>query len=55
MSRRDIGFNSDYNEVHIIDNKGNQKKIPKGKKNYVANLIVENILKKFLINDKNIN
>tara|TARA_Y100000768_G_scaffold375940_1_gene347355 strand:- start:969 stop:2192 length:1224 start_codon:yes stop_codon:yes gene_type:complete len=55
VSRRDIGFNSDYNEVHIIDSKGNQKKIPKGKKNYVANLIVENILKKFLVNDKNIN
>ena len=31
------------------------KKISKGKKNYIANLIVENILKKFLINDKNIN
>ena len=55
VSRRDIGFNSDYNEVHIIDKEGNKKKISKGKKNYVANLIVENILKKFLINDKNIN
>ena len=55
VSRRDIGFNSDYNEVHIIDREGNKKKISKGKKNYIANLIVENILKKFLINDKNIN
>ena len=55
VSRRDIGFNSDYNEVHIIDKEGNKKKISKNKKNYIANLIVENILKKFLINDKNIN
>ena len=49
VSRRDIGFNSDYNEVHIIDKEGNKKKISKGKKNYVANLIVENILKNFLL------
>jgi len=41
--------------VHIIDSKGNKEKISKGKKTYIANLIVENILKKFLINDKNIN
>ena len=27
VSRRDIGFNSDYNEVHIIDREGNKKNI----------------------------
>ena len=55
VSKKDIGFNSDYNKVSIIDKKGNIKSIPKNKKSFVANVIARIILNKLLTNDKNIN
>tara|TARA_X000000368_G_scaffold129927_1_gene102136 strand:+ start:167 stop:1396 length:1230 start_codon:yes stop_codon:yes gene_type:complete len=55
VSKKDLGFNSDYNEVSIIDKKGKIKSIPKSKKSYIANAIVKIILDKLLTNDKNIN
>ena len=55
VSKKDLGFNSDYNEVSIIDKKGKIKSIPKSKKSYIANAIVKIILDKLLMNDKNIN
>ena len=54
-SKKDSGFNSDYNKVSIIDNKGRIKSIPKNKKSYIANTIAKIILDKLLMNDKNIN
>ena len=55
VSKKGIGFNSDYNEVSIIDNNGNIKIIKKNKKSYVASKIAEIILDKLLIDDRNFN
>ena len=55
VSQKDIGFNSDYNKVSIIDKTGNVKIIPKNKKSFIANKIAEILLDRLLINDKNIN
>ena len=55
VSKKDTGFNSEYNKVSIIDKKGKIKSIPKNKKSYIANTIAKIILDKLLINDKNIN
>ena len=43
ISRKDIGFSSDENEVFIIDNKLNTKKIDKASKAIVAEKILEHI------------
>jgi len=55
VSKKDSGFNSEYNKVSIIDREGKIKSIPKNKKSYIANTIAKIILDKLLINDKNIN
>ena len=55
VSKKDTGFNSDYNRVSIIDKKGKVKSISKNKKSFIANIIAKIILDKLLINDKNIN
>ena len=55
VSQKDIGFNSDYNKISVIDKKGNIKVIPKNKKSFIANKIAEILLDKLLINDRNTN
>ncbi len=55
VSKKDSGFNSDYNKVSIIDKEGKIKSISKNKKSYIANIIANIILDKLLMNDKNIN
>ena len=55
VSKKDFGFNSEYNKVSIIDKKGKIQSIPKNKKSYIANTIAKIILDKLLLNDKNIN
>ena len=55
ISQKDIGFNSDYNKISVIDKKGNIKIIPKNKKSFVANKIAEILLDKLLIDDRNTN
>ena len=55
VSNKEIGFNSDYNKVSIIDKKGKVKSIPKNKKSFIASTIAKIILDKILLNDKNIN
>ena len=55
VSKKEVGFNSDYNKVSIIDKKGKVKSIPKNKKSFIASTIARIILDKLLINDKNIN
>ena len=52
--KKDIGFNSDFNKVSVIDQKGNIKIIPKNKKSFIANKIAQILLDK-LIDDRNIN
>ena len=54
VSKKDIGFNSDFNKVSVIDQKGNIKIIPKNKKSFIANKIAQILLNK-LIDDRNIN
>jgi phosphopantothenoylcysteine decarboxylase/phosphopantothenate--cysteine ligase len=54
VSKKGIGFNSDYNKVTVIDKKGNIKTIPKNTKSLIANKIVKILLDK-LIDDRSIN
>ena len=54
VSKKDIGFNSDFNKVSMIDKKGNIKILPKNKKSFIANKIAQILLDK-LIDDRNIN
>ena len=49
-----IGFNSDFNKISVIDQKGGVKVIPKNKKSFIANKIAQILLDK-LIDDRNIN
>ena len=55
VSKKDIGFNSDYNKVSIIDNKGNVRTLKKNRKSFIANKIAEVILGKLLVDDRNFN
>ena len=55
VSKKDIGFNADYNQVSLINKKGEIEVISKRKKSAIATIIAKKILDKFLINDKNIN
>ena len=55
ISKKGIGFNSDYNEISVIDKKGNLKIIPKNKKSFLANKIAEILLDKLLVDDRNTN
>ena len=48
-------FNSDFNKVLIIDNKGNIQSLKRSKKSYIANKIAEIVVKKLLVNESNLN
>jgi len=54
VSKKGIGFNSDYNKVSVIDNKGSIQTIPRNKKSLIANKIAQILVNK-LIDDRNIN
>ena len=54
VSKKGIGFNSDYNKISVVDQKGNIKIIPKNKKSFIANKIAQILLDK-LVDDRNIN
>ncbi len=45
ISRKDIGFNSDYNEVTVFDKFGNSTKLDRTGKNEIAKKILDIILK----------
>ena len=55
VSKKDFGFNVDYNKISIIDKKGNIESISKSKKSFIANVVVKKIIDKLLVDDKNIN
>ena len=55
VSKKDIGFNNDYNAVTIIDSIGKTLQIKKNKKNFIASIIAEKIINNLLIKDKNLN
>ena len=54
VSKKDIGFNSDFNKISVIDKTGKIKSIKKNKKSLIANIIAQILLDK-LIDDRNIN
>ena len=54
VSKNEVGFNSEYNKVSVIDKKGKIKIITKNKKSFIANKIAQILLNK-LIDDRNIN
>ena len=55
ISKKDVGFNSDLNEVVIIDKSGKIEKIKKNSKKFIASIIAKRIIDKFLSNEKTIN
>ena len=55
ISNKEIGFNSDLNEVTIIDKNGKTQKIKKSSKKFVASLIAKKIVDTFLLNEKSLN
>ena len=55
VSKKDIGFNKDYNAVTIIRSNGKVSQIKKNKKSFIASIISGEIVKKLLINDKSLN
>ena len=55
VSKKDIGFNKDFNEVTIIRSDGKISQIKKNKKSFIASVISEKIINELLINDKNLN
>ena len=55
VSKKDIGFNKDFNEVTIIRSDGKISQIKKNKKSFIASVISEKIINELLMNDKNFN
>ena len=55
VSKKGTGFNVDFNEVTIIDRKGNTHKIKKNSKKFIASIIAKKIMNSFLDIKKNLN
>ncbi len=55
ISKKEVGFNSDLNEVIIIEKSGKTQKIKKNSKKFIASLIAKKIVDTFLLNEKSIN
>ena len=55
ISKKETGFNVDYNKVSIIEKNGKIENLSKNKKSYIAAKIAKKIIDKLLINDKNTN
>ena len=55
VSKKEIGFNVDYNKISIIEKEGRIENFPKNTKSYIAAKIAKKIIDKLLINDKNTN
>lgn len=55
VSKKDTGFNKDYNAVTIIRADGKVSQIKKNKKSFIASIISGEIIKNLLINDKSLN
>ena len=55
VSKKEVGINSDLNEVIIIDKNGKTEKIKKNSKKFIASVIEKKIVETFLSNEKNLN
>tara|TARA_B100000945_G_scaffold320615_1_gene331248 strand:+ start:3492 stop:4715 length:1224 start_codon:yes stop_codon:yes gene_type:complete len=54
VSKKDVGFNKDFNEVIMIEKNGRIQKIKKNSKKFVASIIAKKIIDMFLLNEKSI-
>ena len=55
VSNKEIGFNSEFNEVIVIDRNGETQKIKKNSKKFVASIIAKKIVNSFLDIKKRLN
>ena len=55
VSKKDRGFNNDYNEVLIIDKNGKIQKVKKNSKKFIASIVAKKIVDTFLSNEKKLN
>ena len=55
VSKKEVGINSDLNEVIIIDKNGKTEKIKKNSKKFIASVIAKKIVETFLSNEKSLN
>ena len=55
VSNKEIGFNSEFNEVIVIDKNGGTQKIKKNSKKFVASIIAKKIVNSFLDIKKRLN
>ena len=55
VSKKGVGFNTDFNEVIIIDKKGNTEKVKKSSKRFIASIVARKIMNSFLDIKKNLN
>ncbi len=55
VSKKDSGFNVDYNKITIIDKNGDLQKIKKNSKKFVASIIAKKIINSFLDIKKRLN
>jgi len=55
ISRKDIGFSSDFNEITIFAKDKPEEKVTKNSKRLIARKITEKVINHFLINEQNIN
>ena len=55
VSKKETGFNVDYNKISIIEKNGKVENFPKNTKSYIAEKIAKKIVDKLLMNDKNTN
>ena len=55
VSNKEIGFNSEFNEVTLIDKSGETQKIKKNSKKFIASIIAKKIVNSFLDIKKRLN
>ena len=55
VSNKETGFNSEYNEVIVIDKNGETQKIKKNSKKFIASIIAKKIVNSFLDIKKRLN
>ena len=53
VSKKEAGFNVNYNKISIIERGGKIENLPKNTKSYIAAKIAKKIIDKLLIDDKN--
>ena len=55
VSKKETGFNVEYNKISIIEKNGKVENLPKNTKSYIAAKIAKKIIDRLLIDEKNTN